>query len=506
MRSRDRLRARRRRFVLLAAAASLLGAGGTLPARAQEAPEAPAGPSGESLFGSYELEARGQGIQASYEIEGLLPGGTPVLDLGIPEALARFGSGPTGYGVASLAYPGGIIVNLPSLVEQGGGGSDTPPYPVMEEAFYPTGPTEAGSAEPGQPTQHVVTGDRGVEVVASYPVLAAPPAITIGSIHTAARSAIEEGKAISRTRVVASDVVVLGGVLSIDSVVTDLVSAHDGTTGSTSGGTIASGVRFLGLAASLTEDGLVLDEAPPVEGPGAPLGGVLNPAVPGAQGAVTPIQEALAGVLDQATPQLDEVLAKAGIAISIAEPREEQAEVGAASRVSSGLQISLTYEGREQEALGDLIFAIPEELKPNLGPIPNPISFLAENHITGISIAPASVLSLATPPFPDLDLTLGDLPGTADLGPLTGGDFGAPGFATPAPDLPAAPPSSEAIDGEPAASILGGAVPAILVALALFAAPFFGLGSTRLADAVLAPAGTSCPIGLDQPPPPARPS
>ena len=36
----------------------------------------------------------------------------------------------------------------------------------------------------------------------------------------------------SRTRVVANDIVVLGGVLTIDSVVTDLVAVHDGTAGS----------------------------------------------------------------------------------------------------------------------------------------------------------------------------------------------------------------------------------------------------------------------------------
>ena len=54
------------------------------------------------------------------------------------------------------------------------------------------------------------------------------------------------------------------------------MAAHDGKTGSTAGGTTATGVRFLGLDASLTEEGLVLKKAPPVEGPGAPLGGVLG--------------------------------------------------------------------------------------------------------------------------------------------------------------------------------------------------------------------------------------
>ena len=43
-------------------------------ARAQEAPS---GPTGEELFGSYTLEARGQGMRVRYEIEGMLPGGAP---------------------------------------------------------------------------------------------------------------------------------------------------------------------------------------------------------------------------------------------------------------------------------------------------------------------------------------------------------------------------------------------------------------------------------------------
>src|SRR5204862_5342278 len=123
-----------------------------------------------------------------------------------------------------------------------------------------------------------------------YPATVAPPILDVGSVRSAARSAIEGGKAVSRTRVVANDIVLLGGVITIDSVVTDLVAVHDGTGGSASGGTVANGVKFLGLDASLTKDGFVLKEAPPVEGPAAPLGGVLNPVVPPAGQALSPIQ------------------------------------------------------------------------------------------------------------------------------------------------------------------------------------------------------------------------
>lgn len=507
---RSELRRRRRRLALVVGAASLLGLGGSFPAHAQDGDAAPVpGPTGEELFGAYQLEARGVGVQGTYEIEGLLPGGSPVMDLTLPETLARFSSGPSGYGLASLAYPGGLVANFGSLVAQSGGpGDQVPDYPIKAEAFYPAGPTESESSQPGGVVQRVVTDDHGVHVDATFPGIDAPPVVHVGSITSASRSAVEGELAIGRTRVVLSDVTLLGGVITIQSLVTDLVAAHDGQTGSTNGGTVASGVRFLGLAASLTEDGLVLEKAPPAEGPAAPLGGALSDAAGPLAGATGPLQEQLADVLDQAVPKVDEVLARAGIALALVDPHDEQIESGAAGRTSTGLSLTMSYKGREQQALVDLINAVPPELKPNVGPIPNPVTFMAENHITGLALAPATVSSLATPPFPVFEVPGFELPddfGTVGDSVLPG--LSTPGFSTPTAPLPTPKPASSAADGmDPISSAVGGAVPAILVALALVASPLFGAGSARLADAALAAASTSCPMGLDKPPAPPRPS
>jgi hypothetical protein len=507
---RSELRRRRRRLALVVGAASLLGLGGSFPAQAQEGTDGAAatGPTGEELFGAYQLEARGIGVQGTYEIEGLLPGGSPVMDLTLPETLARFGSGPSGYGLASLAYPGGILANFGSLVSQSGGpGEQVPPYPIKAEAFYPAGPTESDASQPGGIVQHVTSDARSVQVNASFPSIDAPPLVTVGSISSASRSAVEGPLAIGRTRVVLGDVRLLGGVITIQSLVTDLVAAHDGQTGSTNGGTVASGVRFLGLAASLTEKGLVLDKAPPAEGPAAPLGGALSDAVGPLSGITGPLQQQLAAVLDQAVPKVDDILARAGVSLAIIDPHDEQVDSGAASRTTSGLSLTMSYKGREQQALVDLINSVPPELKPNVGPIPNPVTFLAENHITGLALGPASVSSLATPPFPVLDVPVPDMP--VDLGPV--GDSGlpltSPGFSTPTAPLPTPERPAPSTDGlDPISASVGGAVPAILVALALVASPLFGAGSARLADTALASASTSCPMGLDQPPAPPRPS
>ena len=494
----------RRRSALagLMAATALLGAGATgSGARAQEADPAQ---TGEALFGTYSLEARGVGVETSYEIEGLLPGGSPVLDLTIPETLARFSSGPSGYGLASLAYPGGILVNLPSLIDQSGGdGSQIPPYPIKAEAFFPSGPTEVDASQGGG-QQRVVTGQLGVDASGSFPKVEAGPAVEIGSLTSSSRSAIEGGKAVSRARVELGDVNILGGVITIESIVTDLVSAHDGVSGAADGGTRVSGVRFLGLAAAFTDDGLVLAEAPPVEGPASPLGDVLDPATGPLRDALAPVQDAIADVLGQATPQVDDLLAQAGITVRVAQPEDVDVASGAITRTASGLTIEMSYEGREQKQLADLINSVPEELKPNIGPIPFPLAFFAENHITGFNVGPASVSSLASPPFeipPFPDVAVPPV-GTGTFDPGTAGDLGAPSFETPVPALPGQGPGGTVGAAlEEVASPFDGALPAFLVLAALVLAPLFGLGSTKLADNVLAPVSNRCPTGQDQPPP-----
>ena len=495
MRTRRRLR---RPLLALAAAASLLGVGGVgggAPAQAQDA-----APTGESLFGNYALEARGLGVQVRYEVEGLLPGGSPILDFGVPESTARFGSGPTGYGLASLAYPGGLLVNLGSLVSQSGAdGSQIPDYPLKAETFFPAGPLSSQSQALGN--QSARSSDLGVEALGTYPGVDADPVITVGSVTSNSRASIEDGKAVSRTRVVLGGVKLLGGVITIDALETDLVAAHDGSTGSTDGGTRATGVRFLGLAAELTSDGLVLAPAPEATGPAAPLGTLLNPVLDPLAPLTGPVQELIKGVLDQAVPSLDEVLGAAGIHLELLGGGPVTLDSGASAFQSSGLAITFTYKGTEQAELGQLIESIPPDLRPNVGPLPNPISFLLNNHIASLTLGSGSVSALASSPFDsDLggDVDLGEFPSFTDVGT----DFGSPGFETPVPDVGSSEGTGDL--GGAISAIASGAVPAIALLLLVAGAGFMGIATTRLADNVLAPVSTSCPSGLDQPPAPPR--
>ena len=494
-------RGRRRPLILLALAAALLGAGGVGPAaRAQEAGAV----TGDSLFGSYQLEARGLGVQTRYEIEGLLPGGSPILDLTVPETLARFASGPTGYGLASLAYPGGLIVNLGSLVAQGGGGeeaaSQIPDYPIKAEVFFPSGPVSVQQTQAGA-TEDVRSTELGVNAAGTFPGLDADPVIRVASVTSTSRSVIEDSKALARTRVVVSGVSLLGGVITIDSLVTDLVAVHDGTNGTASGGTKATGVRFLGLAASLTGDGLVLDEAPAATGPAAPLGTLLNPVLDPLAALTAPVQDLLKQVLDQAVPSLNTVLSAAGIDLELAGGGKVESESGAAGYASSGLSLSFSYKGKEQAALADLINSIPPELRPSVGPLPNPIAFLTENHIAALTLGQGTVSALASAPFAIDDVLPPDTLPDPTFPDFAVPDIGTSDFSTPLPTLPTDTSTDPTDLSDATNAVLSASLPAALLILLLLASPLLGLASTRLADNVLAPAAaTSCPSGLDKPP------
>ena len=270
-----------------------------------------------------------------------------------------------------------------------------------------------------------------------------------------------------------------------------------------------SGVQFLGLDAAFTEDGLVLTEAPPVEGPGAPLGGLLDPLVGPLRDALAPVQDALADVLAQAVPQVDDLLAQAGITMRVVEPEDVDVESGAVPRVSSGLAIEFTYKGREQQQLADLINSVPDELKPIVGPDPVPARVLRGEPHHRLQPGPGQ-RSARWPPRRSTWASCRPLP-TTPVGSRRGRPrhraSPLPGSARPLPDIPAAGTCSRP-RSRPARGArlhrLDGAIPALLVLGALLLSPLFGMGSTKLADNVLAPVSTSCPTGQDEAAPPAR--
>ena len=506
---------RPRRLVRLVIVAFLLGAVASPTVGAQTAGEEP----DVSQFGGYIVSSRSNGFQVTYDSPGLLPTGSPIFQLSVPEAVATLNSGPVGYALASFVYPGPLVADLGSALAASGQETGIPPYPVRAEAFFPSGPTEARQGEQG--TEMVATtafGDSRAR--SSFSGLDFAPAAFVGSARSASQSVIEGDQVVSRTRTAISDVVLFGGIINIDSVITDIVATSNGAESASAGGTKVSGVTVLGLPATIDEDGLHFDEPPaadpsdnPVGGPidGA-LGGALDPVRDGLGGAAEPLNQLLDELGIAGDDALQQLFEQSGIDVRLLGPIETN-DGGTIERTANGLSITVNYDGSNTPVLTELLSLVPASALPpeNLGPIPfSPqalFNLLKETHITGVALAPANVSAAVSPAFvadtPEFvaDVPIGDVePGIGSDSPDLG-SAGGTDFETATPELPPASPATSG-SSEPASAVsglLGEAVPALAALAVLLGAPFFAAGSSRLADNTLAVATTSCPMGLDGP-------
>lgn len=514
----DRPRRRLRGGVALVAFVLAAGVGTPGAVAQEEAP--PAVPPDDSGFGGYIVSSRGNGLQLTYDSPGLLPVGSPIFQLSVPEALATLSSG-NGYALSSFAFPGPLIADLGTVLAVAGMGEGVPTYPVRAEAFHPSGPARASEGQQG--TEMTSVAEQGdSRALASFAGLDFAPAARVGGARSIARSSIEGDQVVSRSRSEVSEVVLFGGIITIESVITDLVATSNGAESASDGGTRATGVRVLGVPAVLDADGIrFADDTGPDPGTN-PVGGPLDD---GLGGALDPVGDALgqaAGplndLLDQVGASGDDALQQlfdaSGIEVRLLDPTES-AQGGSVDRVANGLSVTMNYDGSNTPVLTELLSLVPSSALPpqNLGPIPfSPqalFNLLKEKHIVGVALAPANASAKATPAFElgPSDVSI-DVPlGGADV-PVSGTgttfDPGSPdpgGFETATPELPPATAGGAVPASSTPPLPLSGAVPALAALGLLLGAPFFAAGSRRLADATLAAGGTACPAGLDAPVP-----
>ena|GEM_PF-2545362 len=503
--ARPRRRARRS-LVALVTVAFLAAFAGNGAALAQTSGDTTGG---ASPFGGYKLEAHGEGVTFTYDSPGLIPGTpSPLFALSLPESLSNTDSGPSSYALSSVVYPGPLVADLPSVLALGGvpQASAIPNYPVRAQAFYPAGPTSADE-QVGTGRQSVDTGDGMATATTNYGALELPGILRIGQITSMVDTHLEATTGISRTHVELSGVDLLAGLVHIESVVTDIVATTDAKTAATAGTTTVSGLQFLGLPATLDATGLHLAPSPAQPPPpttAGPLASLIGPLQPIADA----LSQLMVSALGTANADLNQLLAQAGIEMKLLSP-SEVVHGADGSRLASGLLVTLTYNGSTEPVLSDLLNLIPIESLPSqgLGPIPfsSPqalVLALKATHVLSVGMGAGSVRAAAAPPF-----TLPAFPGTL---PGSGGFAGSPtgtlaaGFTTPAPSLAGTGGGGATVaDALPVrfagAAPLAGAVVALLVVLAGAMAAF---GGGRIADNVLAAAGSSCPEGLDRVPAP----
>ena len=496
------MRRRRRTLALLIGVAFLAGVGANATAQTTTSDSS----RGSVAFGGFKLQSSGEGVTFTYNSPGLIPGTpSPLFAASLPESMTNMDSGPSGYALASLVYPGPLVADLPSVLALGGvpNANQIPSYPVRSQAFYPAGPTDA-SQDLGSGRESVSAAEKTANAETVYGAMQLPPMFNAGSIVSTSSSEVQDSQIVTRTRVELSNVDIALGVVHMDSIVTDLVATSNGTDAATDGTTTVSGMKVVGHPATIDATGVhlepeVLRSSPSSSSssdPLAPITGALQPAV-------DPLNKLMTDTLGSANEDVNKLLAQGGINVQLVQPNEVK-KGAEASRLASGVLVTITYNGSTEPVLSNILNLIPVESLPSqgLGPIPfsSPQSLvlaLKATHVETIGLAAGSVHAAASPPF--------TLPSVATTGGLAS-TGAANGFSTATPSLGAAGANGAGAGGGPS---IGNASPlayvggeplaaALSVLLLLLAGTGFWIGSGRLADNVLSVTSSSCPEGLDR--------
>jgi hypothetical protein len=403
-------------------------------------------------FASFTLRADASGVMGNFRRQGEDPTGAGI----VPYTQSSLGTGPVGYALASVAWPGPIFANGGSLLglvlptcAPPPGPSDlcSPPAPpqatllnepVRAEAYSPLGPHDSQLS----PAMTAHAKDSRSEASAGPDAFSVPGVLEVEDVHTTSRTYVEGGKAVAEARTVLSGVHLADDAVTIDKVTTVAIASTDGVTATADSDTIVEGLKVGEQDATVDEHGVTF------AGNTSP-----NP-------------------VDAVAQQINEqVLSHMGAELFVTRP-VEPAPDGGAARSSSG---SLVF-----------VWEIPESGKYGLI----------------VSLGGASVQVRARPAdgipeddFDEDDFFVEDEEPLDELVPddtFGGGDLGGD---EPAPTTGGGSPAP-VIEPEPVAATgtFGGVAPGLL-AVSLVGSAMTGVGLRRVFASVLAPPPSPCPLG-----------
>lgn len=177
----------------------------------------------------------------------------PVAASQIAHTEATLSAGPTGYALASTAWPGPLAANAGSLAVLLGAPSQAGQanYSGRAEAFSPAGPHDA---ELAGMRAHAEGGE--AEATAGAQDFESTPGATTGEVATRSFSSFDAGILQSVSSCTASDLGFADGGVTIGSVRTEAEATTNGTVGTAGGRTVVSGVKVAGQDAEVDEDGV----------------------------------------------------------------------------------------------------------------------------------------------------------------------------------------------------------------------------------------------------------
>jgi hypothetical protein len=361
-----------------------------------------------------------------------------VLEADASYTAATLETGPASRALASSLWPGSLLGDGIGTVTQG----NVPTYPVKADARYPDKPYTSTAQDNGALMQAQALG-LDVRALARANPGDLPGAADVGAASSVTTATVKDGVAVGTAVSRVSGVQLLGGLISVGSVATDLTVKGDGRKASSDGDTVVTGLQVAGVGFQVDQDGAHL-VGPTKQG---------TPPLPG--DALSPLKQL-------------------GITVSgIAQKHQQDATT--ASRDAAGLRITVdtvvlrkaldNVPGPVWDALYGIVNQMPKEAQGTLyyllGATPQ-ITF-----VLGASTGTASATLPLSFQLPDL----GGLPLGGPLPPAAAG--GAPGSVGAPVGPPAAPLGSQPAAPGP---VVAGPTGPVLVKSA-FKDPFKGLPS-----------------------------
>jgi hypothetical protein len=395
----------------------------------------------------------------------------PTGELDVAHAETTLKSGPAGYGLGSVMWPGQVAAALPSFLQgeiesQSNGQFQSPfgfpNYPVRAESFYPQGPTSANTQAGTVFMTSDAAADRA-DASSSLNSFGFPGIGGAGSQSSLSSNGFDNDGAVSMARAEADDISFAAGLVQIDSVISAVTARSDGERGTVAGATTVSGATVGGHPVTIDSSGVHAED----------------------QGTGTAAQQQVINAL----------LKNGGMSMATGETKDDVSGPSA-SRLLPGLRVTM-----EDSTADKLISALPAALQSQIRAQVTP------DQAYTVTFATASARTTAAKGFelPPIDTTVGgvSIPTTGGTGasvaePSSGGPGDLSGGGSSGPVSGSLPSSGSTLAAAPA-SATSHAVPiAMMVGLTLIA-----LATSRplvaAADRILFRRGgaSGCPDGKD---------
>lgn len=400
---------------------------------------------GADDFAGFEIGSKATSVLFTFNSPSLGVPANPTgeMNLGFSESTLRSGSA---YGLGSIAWPGQVAAALPAFlqaeVERQSGEDlplEIPNYPIRAESFHPQGPPQA-SLDVGTMHMRSTASEAAAEGVAYLNRFNFPAVGKMGNQSSMSSSGFDPDGAVAMAESSVTDVSLIAGTITLESVVSRATARSDGEKGTLAGKTTITGAEVAGNAVTIDATGVHVAD------------------------------QGLDAVVVQQT--VNSVLNQLGISMELSTP-VDTIEGPKATRALGGLLIRM-----KSSTLEPLIAALPAELQTQIRG-----QLTLDQEVT-IQLAPAAVSAGAAKNI-EFPVELPDLGGDTPGAVTPVGDGGSDLVPTGSAPTGSAPVAAPPLAVTPVLQTFEG-VPVWLVVLLVLAALVSSRPLMALADRIFA--------------------